>query len=331
MAGISKDEAVGKKCYETFHGSQCKTANCPLRKILDGEELIECDTEKERSDGIKIFCIVTATPFKSPSGELIGIVEDFKDITGRKEAEKELAQHSEELARSNSELQQFAYVASHDLQEPLRMVVSYLQLLARRYMGGFDDDADDFINYAVDGAKRMQSLINALLTYSRVGTQGEDLKPIDCSTALEQAMANIQTAVKEKNVIISHDLLPTVMADISQIVQLFQNLIGNAIKFHSEKPPCIQVSAEQKEGMWLFSVSDNGIGIDPEYAERIFAIFQRLHPKTEYAGTGIGLAICKKIVERHGGRIWVESESGKGAAFYFTIPNKGPDSTNNKV
>ncbi|MEW5803440.1 MAG: ATP-binding protein [bacterium] len=324
MEGLSsEDEVIGRKCYEVFPGSLCHTEECPLNRILHGEERVECDAEKRGKDGTRIPCIVTATSFLGPDDELLGIVEDFKDISEWKKAEKELAQRAEELARSNRDLQQFAYVASHDLQEPLRMVASYVQLLSRRYKGRLDSDADDFIAYAVDGALRMQNLINDLLSYSRVGTHGREFEPTDFTEVLNRVKGNLQTAITESNAVIIHESMPTLMADGSQMVQLFQNLISNAIKFRSQEQPLIQVSAESQEGAWVFSVHDNGIGIDPEYFGRIFTIFQRLHNKAEYPGTGIGLAICKRIVERHGGRIWVNSEPGKGSTFYFTIPKDG--------
>jgi len=241
----------------------------------------------------------------------------------RKWVEEALKEKTEELARSNRDLEQFAYVASHDLQEPLRMVASYVQLLARRYKGKLDSDADEFIGFAQDGAVRMWKLINDLLAYSRVGTWNKELAPTDCETILNQSLNNLKVAIEENEALVTHDSLPTVMADNPQLVQLFQNLIGNAIKFRGNEPPRVHVSAGRNGNGWTFSVRDNGIGIAPEYAKRIFVIFQQLHSREKYAGTGIGLAICQRIVERHGGHIWVESEVGKGATFYFTLPKDG--------
>jgi PAS domain S-box-containing protein len=242
------------------------------------------------------------------------------EIAIRREAEQALEQYADELERSNQDLQQFAYVASHDLQEPLRMVTSYLQLLQRRYQGQLDADADEFIDFATDGANRMRDLIRGLLNYSRVGTRGAPMQPIDCQEVLDKALDSLQVALAESDAQVTYHPLPTVSADATQLGQLFQNLIGNAIKFQADRRPEIHVDFEERDGGYLFSVRDNGIGIEPQYVERVFAIFQRLHTRDEYPGTGIGLAVCKRIVERHGGRIWVESQPGEGSTFYFTLP-----------
>jgi signal transduction histidine kinase len=248
------------------------------------------------------------------------------EISERHRAEEALEKKTEELARSNRDLEQFAYVASHDLQEPLRMVTSYVQLLARRYKGKLDSDADEFIVFAMDGAIRMWRLINDLLAYSRVRTESSELEPTDCEAVLHQSLDNLKVAIEENGAVVTHDALPTVTANSPQLMQLFQNLIGNAIKFRGSESPRIHVSAGRNGNGWTFSVRDNGIGIAPEYAKRIFILFQRLHSREKYAGTGIGLAICQKIVERHGGHIWVESELGRGATFYFTLPASEGDS-----
>jgi len=229
----------------------------------------------------------------------------------------------QDLMRSNTELQQFAYIASHDLQEPLRMITSYLQLLERRYKHQLDADADDFIGFAVDGAARMKALINDLLTFSRVGTHGKPFESTNCTLVVERAIANLKIAIEESQTTLTCDPLPEVMGDVTQLTQMFQNLISNAIKFRGTNSPVIHVGAKAQARDWLFFVQDNGIGIEPDYAEQIFVIFQRLHSRKDYSGTGIGLAVCKKIVERHGGRIWVESELGNGSTFYFTLPKKG--------
>jgi PAS domain S-box-containing protein len=235
-----------------------------------------------------------------------------------------LSQQAEELARSNADLEQFAYVASHDLQEPLRMVGSFTQLLAKRYQGQLGADADDFIHFIVEGAVRMQHLINDLLTYSRVGRENKEFAPIDCSLLVNTARTYLSKAIEESGATVTVDPLPTVLGEESQLLQLFQNLLANAIKFRlKDRQPQVHVGSRQENGTWLLWVKDNGIGIEPQYAERIFLIFQRLHSRRDYPGTGMGLAICRKIVEGHGGRIWVESEPGRGSIFYFTLPGIG--------
>jgi len=241
----------------------------------------------------------------------------------RREAEEDLARKVEELARSNAELEQFAYVASHDLQEPLRMVAAYTQLLGERYRGKLDENADKFIGYASEGALRMQTLIQDLLAFSRIGRNGAALGHVDCGAVMEEVLLSLGPAMEETGALVTHTALPVVWADRSQMVQVFQNLIGNAIKFRGEDP-AISVQAEKAGEQWLFSVSDNGIGIAPEYAENIFVVFQRLHARTEYPGNGIGLAICKKIIQRYGGKIWVEPRAGHGSIFKFTMPGDGP-------
>ena len=225
-----------------------------------------------------------------------------------------------ELEHKNEELQQFAYVASHDLQEPLRMVSSYVQLLARRYKGKLDEDADDFIDFAVDGANRMHVLINDLLTYSRIGTKGTPFKLISTDDIMKEVLKNLSVTIDENKAEITYHSLPSIVADKNQFIQLFQNLLANAIKFKGKDVTKITIKAEETDEGWNFSIKDNGIGMDSEFTDRIFVIFQRLHNRSEYPGTGIGLAVCKKIVERHGGRIWVESKQGVGSTFHFIIP-----------
>jgi PAS domain S-box-containing protein len=269
-------------------------------------------------DGHEFPAEISISPLETDNGVLVTAV--VRDITERKLAQQQLQQHAAELERSNAELEQFAYVASHDLQEPLRIVASYSQLLERRYQGKLDSDAHEFIDYIVDAASRMQKLINDLLAYSRVGTRGHEFEPVDVNEVIERALYSLELSIKDNAAQITHDAMPTLVADKSQLVQLFQNLIANAIKFHGDSPPQIHVGTEKQSGEMVFYVRDSGIGIDPQYVERIFLVFQRLHGKGEYPGTGIGLAICKKIVERHGGRIWVESIPGSGSTFYFTIP-----------
>jgi light-regulated signal transduction histidine kinase (bacteriophytochrome) len=252
--------------------------------------------------------------------ELGDLTDRFNEMLDQVQArDSALERRAAELASLNTELEQFAYVASHDLQEPLRMVGSYLQLLEKRYGDRLDDDGRDFIAFAVDGAARMKVLINDLLAFSRIGTRGQTLRPTDLNQPLDDALANLAPVIGETGAVITRDPMPTLDADASQLMQLFQNLIGNALKFRGKEPPRVHVGAAADNGHWRLSVADNGIGVAPEYAEKIFVIFQRLWNRQEYPGTGIGLSVCKKIVERHGGRIWVESTPGQGATFRFTL------------
>jgi len=276
----------------------------------------------KRSDGTEFPVEISLSPLVTEEGRLV--FSAIRDVTERRRAER-LAAQAQELARSNHELQQFAYVASHDLQEPLRMVTSYAQLLQRRYQGKLDADAEEFIGFMVGGALRMQSLIEGLLSYSRVGSQVRPLEKVDCDVAVREAIENLSESIKESGAVISHGRLPSISADPIQVTQLFQNLLANAIKFCRQSPK-IDIASEERPDEWLFSIKDNGIGIHTEHKERIFVIFQRLHSREEYAGTGVGLAICKRIVERHGGKIWVDSTPDDGSVFRFTFPTRrNPD------
>lgn len=272
-----------------------------------------------RKDGEIIYAESHTTFIENEDGTVLsrGVI---MDVTERKHFEEMIKDYTEELRRSNEELEQFAYVASHDLQEPLRMVTSYLQLIEKRYKEELDEDGRVFITFAVDGASRMKQLISDLLTYSRVQRNKDEMTSVSMDDALSQALNNLRLSIEETNATVSHDDLPEVSANDRQIIQLFQNLISNALKFRGDALPTIHIGAKQENKEWVFSVRDNGIGIEKEHQERIFVIFQRLHTREKYDGTGIGLAICRKIVDKHGGRIWVESEPGAGTTFFFTIP-----------
>ena len=288
------------------------TAEALAQQIGMGIELIG-----RRRDGSQFPIEIMLSPLENTDGILVTAA--IRDITARQTAEAHLLQKVEELNRSNEELGQFAYIASHDLQEPLRMVASYTQLLSRRYKGKLDSDADEFIAFAVDGANRMQRLIQDLLAYSRVGTAGRELVATSSEQALRVALTNLGGAINERGAVVTHDQLPAVVADEMQLVQLFQNLVGNAIKYQPPGIPRVHIAAARAERKWIFSVSDNGLGIDSKYTERIFGMFQRLHKRGEFAGTGIGLAICKKIAERHDSNITVESTVGSGSTFRFAL------------
>jgi PAS domain S-box-containing protein len=291
-------------------------------KAFDGMAPFSIDHRITRPDGTIRWIHEQAEIERNPSGEPVRMLGVVQDITDRKLVEYEMAQRAQELARSNAELERFAYVASHDLQEPLRMVTSFTQLLAQRYKGRLDADADEFIGYAVEGATRMQRLIEDLLAYSRVGSAQRRPGRIKADAALNRAVANLRAAIQDSEAQVTAEPLPEVTADEAQLSMVFQNLVGNAIKFRSGPGPKIQVRSERQPGFWQFAVQDNGIGIDEKHRERIFTMFQRLHPRSVYPGNGIGLAICKRIVEGHGGRIWVESAPGQGSTFYFTLPEE---------
>ncbi|HMI52214.1 MAG TPA: PAS domain S-box protein [Candidatus Saccharimonadales bacterium] len=324
--GYHRDELVGQKVKniipegfaERLIADGIRTAAEALaQQIGTGIELYG-----RRKDGSEFPIEIMLSPLESAEGILVTAA--IRDISVRKVAEKHLAEIVGELKRSNDELGQFAYVASHDLQEPLRMVASYTQLLAKRYKGRLDSDADEFIEYAVDGSNRMQKLILDLLTYSRAGAVGKVFREISSESALEEALTNLRATIRESGAVVTHDALPAVTTDDTQLMQLFQNLVGNAIKYRSADVPRVHISAA-KNGCreWVFSVRDNGQGIDPQYFERIFILFQRLHGQKNFKGTGIGLAICKKILDRLGGRIWVESQLKIGSIFYFALPEGG--------
>lgn len=272
-----------------------------------------------RKDGTELPVEIGLNPIQTREGAMV--LSAIVDISEHKKAIQELAEHREELQRSNADLEQFAYVASHDLQEPLRMVATYTELLAERYRGKLDERADKYIGYAIDGARRMQELIKELLAYSRVNSNAKLPVVVEAEVVVESVLAGLQVAIKESGAEIVREPMPAVRGDQAQLGQVFQNLIGNALKFRADRAPRIRIGAEKSNGTCLFHVADNGIGIDKQYSGRVFQMFQRLHERGRYEGSGIGLAIAKKIVERHGGRIWFESEPDKGTTFFFTLPS----------
>jgi PAS domain S-box-containing protein len=326
LFGYTRDELLGQgisllvperfrhehhQNVEGFHSNPAK------REMGTGRDLVA-----RRQDGSEFPVEIGLNPIETEDGHFA--IAAISDLTERKLAAAELARSHAELERSNEELQRFAYVASHDLQEPLRMVAGYTQLLARRYEDQLDAEAHSFIDYAVDGVKRMKQLIHDLLAYSRVGSQGRSFEPVELVEAVEWALANLEAAVEEAGAKIEYGDLPKVDGDRPQLGQLFQNLIGNALKFGDGQVPRIRIHARTTEEGWSIGVEDNGIGIEPRHREKIFEIFQRLQRREQVEGTGIGLAICSRIVERHGGRIWVESEPGEGSTFWFTLPRRQP-------
>ena len=324
ILGYPEKELLGKHVKEVSHPEDRDVTDADRARIRSGE-LDSARFEKRyiRKDGSVVWADVAIALVRDVFGMPLYEIAVFDDITERKDAEGALQNAHQELKRSNAELEQFAYVASHDLQEPLRMVASYTQLLVRRYDAKLDKDAREFMSYIVDGATRMKQLIEDLLAYSRVGTKGQEFKPVALEVPLRRALFNLRAGIEEAGAAVTYDPLPTVRADEVQIGQLLQNLIGNALKFRSNSVPRIHIGVLENPSEYQIEVRDNGIGIEPQYYERIFMVFQRLFNKGEYPGTGIGLAICKKVVERHGGRIWVESRAGDGSSFYFTLPKRG--------
>ena len=321
ILGRGEGELIGRSVKEISHPQDRDVTDSERARVRAGEvEVAHFEKRYLRPDGRTVWVDLAVALARGAEGAPLYEIAVFDDITERKSAEAALRAAHEELQRSNSELEQFAYVASHDLQEPLRMVSSYTQLIQRRYADKLDADAKEFMHYVVDGAARMKQLIEDLLAYSRVGTKGKEFRAIELEAALKRALTNLRAAVEESGAAVTWDPLPSVSADDSQLAQLFQNLIGNALKFRGAGVPRVHVAASEKDGEWEITVADNGIGIEPQYFERIFMVFQRLHTKGDYPGTGIGLAICKKVVERHGGRIWVDSALGEGSRFHFTLP-----------
>jgi PAS domain S-box-containing protein len=294
-----------------------------LRATSEPAPALQTDAQFRHKNGTVLDVQWNLSPLRHAEGRPVGHIGQITDITRRKQAEMKLKQYAMVVDRSNQDLQHFAYVASHDLQEPLRMVKSYLELLTRRYRGKLDAEADEFIGFAVDGATRMQNLIQGLLAYSRIGTHGKPMQPVELDSVFASALANLEVAVNESSARIEKQPLPCVLGDVTQLTQLLQNLLANSLKFRSDQPPFIEVSCTREPMGWRFLVRDNGIGLDPAFSERIFQMFQRLHGPGKYPGSGIGLALCKRIVERHGGRLWVESQPGEGASFFFTLADRG--------
>ncbi len=321
ITGYSHDELLQTSFQSIIHPDDLQADRDNIQHLVAGEtQGFALEKRYYHKKGHIVWVNLTVSPIWLPGQEPTYHIAVVEDISARKQMEQRLTSTRADLERSNQELEQFAYVASHELQEPLRMVASYTQLLAQRYEGQLDDKAQKYIGYAVDGAVRMQRLINDLLEYSRVNTRAQPPGTVDAEKTLDEVKKNLSATLLENQATVTHDDLPAISVDATQFLQLLQNLIGNAVKFRREEAPQIHISARDLGHEWLFSVRDNGIGFEAKFAGRIFVIFQRLHTRQEYPGTGIGLALCKRIVERHNGKIWCESVPGQGATFYFTIP-----------
>lgn len=322
LFGYRAEEVIGQPIALLLPPERIQEEEQILQRLLSGQRVERLETIRVTKDGRRLDVLVTASPVKDHDGRIVGASKIIHDIGDRKRAEEALRRTAEDLVRSNKDLEQFAYVASHDLKEPLRMVTGFMSLLKDRCQGKLDAKSDDYIAFAADGAARMQGLIDDLLAYSRAG-RGEISERTDSGAVLDRVLGSLTVSIQESGAAITRDPLPTIACNPVELTHVFQNLIGNALKFKGRRKPEIHVAARRQAGGWLFTVRDNGIGIDPQFAERIFMIFQRLHTRDDYPGTGIGLAICKKIVERYGGRIWVESQPEKGSTFCFTIPDRG--------
>ena len=322
LFGYRAEEAVGQPIAILLPPERIQEEKQILERVRDGQRVEHLETVRLTKERRAIDVSVSVSPVRDQDGRIIGAAKILRDITQRKRAEEALQRTAADLARSNKDLEQFAYVASHDLREPLRMVTGFMGLLKDRCQGKLDAKADEYIYFASDAATRMQGLIDDLLTYSRAG-RGAMSERTDVAAVLDGVLKALTVSIEESGAVVTRDSLPTITSNRLELTQVFQNLIGNAVTFKGERRPEIHVGARRQANGWLFTVRDNGIGIDPQFADRIFMIFQRLHTREQYPGSGIGLAICKKVVERHGGRIWVESQPGAGSTFCFTIPDRG--------
>lgn len=325
IKGYREHEVLGRH-FSLFYPAEDVRNGKPAFELAEAVRTGRFEVEgwRVRKDGSLFFASLIITAFRDEDGNLQGFGKITRDISARKKAEEHLAETLAELRRSNEELEQFAAIASHDLQEPLRMVASYTQLLARRYTGRLDQDADEFIAYAVAGSTRLQKMIEDLLTYARVGSRAPAQRKASSDRALQEAIGNLSVGIDECGAIVTSDALPAIAVEPGELVTVFQNLIGNALKYRRTETPRIHISAKQGQSNdWIFTVQDNGVGIEAEYFQKIFVLFQRLHGGGGSEGTGIGLAVCKKTVERLGGRIWVESQPGVGSTFSFALPEEG--------
>jgi PAS domain S-box-containing protein len=317
--GYTLEEMIGMDVHRLYLSSSDRAE---YQQVVERTGSVkDYEVRLRKKDGTLIDCLLTSNVRLGKDGSVLGYQGIIRDVTRQKKDEQALKTQAKELQRSNADLEQFAFVASHDLQEPLRNVTACVQLLQKRCKGELGTETEQFMGFALDSVTRMRDLINDLLTYSRVGTQGRPFEPTNCEEVLYHVKANLASAIARTGAVVTRDPLPVVSGDPTQLVQVFQNLIANAIKFHGNgRAPKVHITAVENEHQWTFSVKDNGIGIEPQHLDRIFTVFQRLHRKTEYEGTGIGLAIVKKIVNRHRGEVWVESEPGTGSSFYFTLP-----------